>query len=44
VAKLFNSIRKKIVSEKPYTIITTNYLKYAFGEIQYVAIEFFNSI
>ncbi len=33
MAKLFNNIRKKLVSEKPSTTRTTNYLKYAIGEI-----------
>jgi len=33
MAKLFNKIRMKLVSEKPSTTRTTNYLKYAIGEI-----------
>jgi uncharacterized protein DUF6090 len=38
MAKLFNSIRKKLVSDKPSTKRTTNYLKYAIGEIVLVVI------
>lgn len=38
MAKLFNSIRKKLVSEKPSTARTANYLKYAIGEIALVVI------
>ncbi len=38
MAKLFNKIRMKLVSEKPSTIRTTNYLKYAIGEIVLVVI------
>lgn len=33
MAKLFNKIRQKLVSEKPSAIRTANYLKYAIGEI-----------
>jgi len=33
MAKLFNNIRKKLVSEKPSATRTANYLKYAIGEI-----------
>lgn len=33
MAKLFNKIRLKLISEKPSTSRTTNYLKYAIGEI-----------
>ena len=36
--KLFNAIRKKLVSEKPSASRTSNYLKYAFGEIVLVMI------
>jgi Family of unknown function (DUF6090) len=36
--KFFSSIRKKLVSEKPSTSRTTNYLKYAIGEIVLVVI------
>jgi len=38
MAKLFNNIRKKLVSEKPSTSRTANYLKYAIGEIILVVI------
>jgi len=38
MAKLFNNIRKKLVSEKPSRVRTTNYLKYAIGEIVLVVI------
>jgi len=38
MAKLFNNIRKKLISEKPSTTRTTNYLKYAIGEIVLVVI------
>ncbi len=38
MAKLFNKIRKHLVSEKPSTTRTTNYLKYAIGEIVLVVI------
>jgi len=38
MAKLFNNIRKKLVSEKPSATRTTNYLKYAIGEIVLVVI------
>jgi Family of unknown function (DUF6090) len=38
MAKLFNTIRKKLVSEKPSTNRTINYLKYAIGEIVLVVI------
>ncbi|NOY48795.1 MAG: hypothetical protein GXO84_11545, partial [Chlorobi bacterium] len=38
MAKLFNKIRQKLVSEKPSTTRTTNYLKYAIGEIVLVVI------
>jgi Family of unknown function (DUF6090) len=38
MAKLFNNIRKKLVSEKPSTTRTANYLKYAIGEIVLVVI------
>lgn len=33
MAKLFNNIRKKLISDKPSTMRTANYLKYAIGEI-----------
>ncbi|NOY47711.1 MAG: hypothetical protein GXO84_05865 [Chlorobi bacterium] len=38
MAKLFNNIRKQLVSEKPSVGRTTNYLKYAIGEIVLVVI------
>ncbi|MFK5891104.1 MAG: DUF6090 family protein [Flavobacteriaceae bacterium] len=38
MAKLFNSIRKKLISEKPSVTRTTNYLKYAIGEIVLVMV------
>ncbi|VAV86190.1 hypothetical protein MNBD_BACTEROID02-226 [hydrothermal vent metagenome] len=38
MAKLFNGIREKIISEKPSVGRTTNYLKYAIGEIVLVVI------
>jgi len=38
MAKLFNNIRKKLVSEKPSANRTANYLKYATGEILLVVI------
>jgi len=38
MAKLFNKIRKQLISEKPSLTRTTNYLKYAFGEIILVVI------
>jgi len=38
MAKLFNNIRKKLVSEKPSVNRTANYLKYAIGEIVLVVI------
>jgi len=38
MAKLFNSIRRKLVSDKPSFERTTNYLKYAIGEIVLVVI------
>jgi len=38
MAKLFNNIRKQLISEKPSATRTTNYLKYAFGEIVLVVI------
>jgi len=38
MAKLFNSIRKKLVSDKPSVQRTSNYLKYAIGEIVLVVI------
>jgi Family of unknown function (DUF6090) len=38
MAKLFNKIRKQLVSEKPSTTRTTNYIKYAIGEIILVVI------
>lgn len=38
MAKLFNNIRKKLISEKPSTTRTANYLKYAIGEIILVVI------
>jgi len=38
MAKLFNNIRKKLVTEKPSTARTANYLKYAIGEIVLVVI------
>jgi uncharacterized protein DUF6090 len=38
MAKLFNNIRKKLVSEKTSVNRTTNYLKYAIGEIILVVI------
>ena len=36
--KLFRNIRKKLVAEKPSAQRTTNYLKYAIGEIVLVVI------
>jgi len=33
MAKLFNKVRKELVSEKPSLSCTSNYLKYAIGEI-----------
>jgi len=38
MAKLFNNIRKKLVSDKPSATRTANYLKYAIGEIILVVI------
>jgi len=38
MAKLFNNIRKKLISDKPSTTRTVNYLKYAIGEIVLVVI------
>jgi len=38
MAKLFNSIRRKLVSDKPSSVRTANYLKYAIGEILLVVI------
>ena len=38
MAKLFNKIRQKLVSEKPSVNRTTNYLKYAIGEVVLVVI------
>ena len=38
MAKLFNKIRKQLISEKPSFERTTNYLKYAIGEIFLVVI------
>lgn len=38
MAKLFNSIRKKLVSEKPSKSRTSHYIKYAIGEIVLVVI------
>ncbi|MCF6214482.1 MAG: DUF6090 family protein [Flavobacteriaceae bacterium] len=38
MAKLFNNIRKKLVAEKPSVSRTSNYLKYAIGEIVLVVI------
>ena len=38
MAKLFNSIRKKLINDKPSTTRTANYLKYAIGEIILVVI------
>ena len=38
MAKLFNKIRKKIISDKPSFERTSNYLKYAIGEIFLVVI------
>ncbi len=38
MAKLFNKIRKQLVSEKPSASRTANYLKYAIGEIVLVVI------
>ncbi|MFK5891100.1 MAG: DUF6090 family protein [Flavobacteriaceae bacterium] len=38
MAKLFNNIRKKLVAEKPSATRTSNYLKYAIGEIVLVVI------
>ncbi|MCF6212902.1 MAG: DUF6090 family protein, partial [Flavobacteriaceae bacterium] len=38
MAKLFHKIRKQIVSEKPSFSRTTNYLKYAIGEIVLVMV------
>ena len=38
MAKLFNSIRRKLISDKPSFERTSNYLKYAIGEIVLVVI------
>jgi len=38
MVKLFNNIRKKLISEKPSVNRTANYLKYAIGEIVLVVI------
>ena len=38
MAKLFNNIRKQLVSDQPSASRTTNYLKYAIGEIVLVVI------
>jgi len=38
MSKLFNNIRKKLVADKPSVTRTTNYLKYAIGEIVLVVI------
>lgn len=38
MAKLFNNIRKKLVTDKPSVSRTSNYLKYAIGEIVLVVI------
>ena len=38
MAKLFNNIRKKLVSDRPSATRTVNYLKYAIGEIVLVVI------
>jgi uncharacterized protein DUF6090 len=38
MTKLFNNIRKELVADKPSTARTTNYLKYAIGEIILVMI------
>ena len=38
MAKLFNKIRKQLVAEKPSVSRTSNYLKYAIGEIVLVVI------
>jgi len=38
MAKLFNNIRKKLISDKPSTTRNANYLKYAIGEIILVVI------
>jgi len=38
MAKLFNKIRKTLISEKPSVSRTSNYLKYAIGEIVLVVI------
>jgi len=38
MAKLFNNIRKKLVADKPSSVRTANYLKYAIGEIVLVVI------
>jgi Family of unknown function (DUF6090) len=38
MAKLFNKIRQQLISEKPSANRTTNYLKYAIGEIVLVVI------
>jgi len=38
MTKLFNNIRKKLVADKPSTARTTNYLKYAIGEIVLVMV------
>ena len=38
MVKLFNNIRKKLVSDRPSATRTTNYLKYAIGEIVLVVI------
>lgn len=38
MAKLFNSIRKKLISEKPSKTRSANYIKYAIGEIVLVMV------
>jgi hypothetical protein len=38
MAKLFNNIRKKLINDTPSSTRTTNYLKYAIGEIVLVVI------
>jgi len=35
MAKLFNSIRRKLVSDKPSSVRTANYLKYAIKDIDF---------
>jgi len=38
MAKLFNNIRKKLISDKPSFERTSNYIKYVIGEILLVVI------